>query len=564
MYSLFRNVFVGFCSVLPILALPLFAKVELELPELAEDAPNVIVIFGDDMSPDYLGAYGGKRPTPTLDTLASRGVVFDQAYCVASMCTPSRYSLLTAKYPGRCRSEEFMAENPLDDIYSVGWNTELEESELSMGRLFTRLGYQTGVVGKWHLSGDPYKIDVPEIATDADVSDPEIQALLAERQALLEAHVQKVSGFEQARSILWANFDVAGMLEENLRVHNFEWILNGALDFLDSVERDRPFLMYFASTSVHGPNHVEALDGDPYLSPAGRIELPLDYYPTREQIKKDMIERANGSELTHIDVGMYMLDLQVAGILKKLEERDLDRNTILLYLSDHGTEPGKATSYVRGTKVPFFATRLGDAGVSKRQSGIVQVCDVLPTILDLATESEASASFDWDGESFADALGDGEFYGRDYAYFENGYTRSVLKGDLHYIALRYPNSILSRLQKGELAEVPDHIGTFDNGQASITMSLVPSYWDADQLYDLSSDPYEMNNRFGDSSYYEQGLVLRGILESVVDGFEHPFPMDVDPFQGSAEFESLKEPRLEKGTEYIYWYTPGQIKWPPSE
>ncbi len=527
-----------------------------------ESPPNIVLIFSDELDPSYLGIYGGDWPTPTLDALAADGVVFDRAFSVGAMCTPSRYSLLTGNYPGRCRAPVFLAENPRDDVYNIAWNTELTAVEPSMGRLFTDLGYQTGIVGKWHLSGDPYTIDVPEIAPDANVTDPVVQALLAERQALIEEHVRQVSGFEQARSVLWANFDNDGMLEVALRDHNYEWILNGALDFLDTVERDRPFLMVFASTSVHGPNHVKSLAADPRISPAGRIELPGDYYPSRERIQAELTEWSGRDSDDHISAGMIQLDYQVAGILQKLEERELDENTLVIFLADHGIEPGKATSYLRGGRIPFFATWLGQDEEGRRSDRIVQVPDVLPTILALAGGAPTGEDVARDGRSFAHELGGPLGESREFAYFENGFTRSILQGHWHYIAWRYPRRIVEALISGELSEAPDHLDTVDNGQASITMQLIPHYWDADQLFDVSSDPYEMNNLFGDPTHEQQVRKLKSQLRRVLMTFDHPFPLDATPLQSLPEFEAMKAPRLERGTDHIYWYTPGSIVWPP--
>lgn len=521
--------------------------------------PNIVIIFSDDLAPGHLGVYGEDRPTPTLDQLAARGVVFDQAFSVGAMCTPSRYSLLTGNYPGRCSSPSFLAENPVDDVYNIAWNTELMAAEPSMGHLFTALGYQTGIVGKWHLSGNPYKIEVPSLAPEADISDPSIQAVLAQRQLILEEHVRKVSGFQTANSILWSNFDNDGLFEHQLRFHNYEWILNGALHFLDEVDPDRPFLMLFASTSVHGPNHVESLKEDPRNSPAGRIALPTDYYPSRDRILAEL--EASG-KLGHIDAGMLQMDYQVAGILQKLHERGLDENTLLIFLADHGVEPGKATSYLRGGRIPFFATWLGRNDDEIRSQQIVQVPDVLPTLLNLAGAGKRSDDVARDGRSFAHLLGGESDTPREFAYFENGFTRSILKDNWHYIAWRYPNRIVDALISGEMAEAPDHLDTYDNGQASITMQLIPHYWEADQLFDIATDPYEMVNLFGDPAQAAKTAELREELSRVLATFDHPFPLEALPLQNLPKFERMKAPRLERGTDHIYWYTPGQYVWPP--
>lgn len=525
------------------------------------DAPNFVVIFGDDMPPTHVGAYGGKIRTPALDRLAATGTRFTEAFCVASMCTPSRYSLLTARYPGRCQAESFRRQNPATEPYNIGWNTALVAADACMGEIFGQIGYQTGFVGKWHLSGDVDDPRLQDLPADVDVTDPAVLDRLRARHEQQRRIVQELTGFDFVQSVLWENFDNDGLAEKGLRAHNFEWILNGALEFLDGVSSERPFLLYFASTAVHGPEHSESIQADPHLSPAGRVEPPADYYPPRQQII-DEVKQANAGALPHIDTGMLSLDYQVAAIRKKLAERGLDRNTVILYLSDHGIEPGKATSYLRGTRIPLIATWLGRPSTARVSDQIVQVCDVMPTLWDLATGGARPPVAGWDGISFADVLRDRPFTGRQFAYFENGYTRSVYRDGLHYIAWRYPASLVGRMQRGELAEAPDHIGTHTNGQASITMEKMPGYWDPDQLYDLREDPYELRNIYGRESYRQQVDDLRADLLSVLRTFDHPFDLGDAAFQRSEAFDRLKQPRLERGTSYIYWYKPGMHAWPP--
>ncbi|MBR9999909.1 MAG: sulfatase-like hydrolase/transferase [Cyclobacteriaceae bacterium] len=80
-----------------------------------EQRPNILIFFSDELSPEYLGAYGGNIPTPNLDRLASGGIRFENAYVAASMCTPSRFALMTGKFPGRCIHPDFMKAYPADE-----------------------------------------------------------------------------------------------------------------------------------------------------------------------------------------------------------------------------------------------------------------------------------------------------------------------------------------------------------------------------------------------------------------------------------------------------------------
>ncbi len=105
--------------------------------------PNIIIIYADDVGYGDIGAYGATLiPTPEIDKLAAGGAMFTSAYCMASTCTPSRYSLLTGKYAFR---------NPDAQILPPDAGMILEPGSGNMAEVFRNAGYRTGVIGKWHL-----------------------------------------------------------------------------------------------------------------------------------------------------------------------------------------------------------------------------------------------------------------------------------------------------------------------------------------------------------------------------------------------------------------------------
>ena len=83
---------------------------------------NFIVIYTDEMEFNDLGCYRGDIPTPHIDQLASEGILFRSAYTTASMCTPSRYSVITGQFPGRCTAPSFLQENQVSQSYNIAWN----------------------------------------------------------------------------------------------------------------------------------------------------------------------------------------------------------------------------------------------------------------------------------------------------------------------------------------------------------------------------------------------------------------------------------------------------------
>ena len=117
----------------------------------AAGTPNVILIYGDDVGYADLGAYGASKiPTPNLDKLAQQGLRFTDAHCAAATCTPSRYSLLTGEMAFR---------KPGTGILSGNAKMAIKPKQFTLGDLFQKAGYHTGVIGKWHLGLGSGKIN---------------------------------------------------------------------------------------------------------------------------------------------------------------------------------------------------------------------------------------------------------------------------------------------------------------------------------------------------------------------------------------------------------------------
>jgi arylsulfatase A-like enzyme len=109
----------------------------------ASERPNVVILYGDDVGYGDVGVYGSKKiPTPHLDRLAAEGLRFTDAHCSASTCTPSRYSLLTGEMPFR-KEGTGIARGDASRIISP--------DQFTLADVFRQSGYQTAVIGKWHL-----------------------------------------------------------------------------------------------------------------------------------------------------------------------------------------------------------------------------------------------------------------------------------------------------------------------------------------------------------------------------------------------------------------------------
>jgi arylsulfatase A-like enzyme len=136
------------------LALTSLALVFLTLSASAAKKPNIVFVFSDDHATQAVSAYGGilkdVAPTPHLDKLADNGMLFDRCLVTNSICGPSRATILTGKYSHL-------------NGFVVNEGTEFDGTQQTFPKILRGVGYQTAVIGKWHLGSDPTGFDHWEI-----------------------------------------------------------------------------------------------------------------------------------------------------------------------------------------------------------------------------------------------------------------------------------------------------------------------------------------------------------------------------------------------------------------
>lgn len=521
--------------------------------------PNIIVLFSDELQFEDLGFCGGNIPTPNIDALAAEGLYFENAYTPAPMCTPSRYALLSGRFPGRCTDPAFLEDYPITEPYCIGWNTYLDSSVKTLPRLLSANGYITGMVGKWHVSSG--KQIRAGLKGDDSPKDASVNEKLVLHQQLVAAKVMEDAGFDVAKSVMFGNYD--GFAVKALRVHNFPWFNKGALDFIEAgAKGDKPFFLYLAATSLHGPHHAEGLVRDYSFTPEGKIE-GIDAYNLDVDKLAAEIESKSSPE-SHRYTGMAFLDHQVGSVMDKLKELDIEENTIVIFLPDHNTEPGKASCYEKGIKISMIIKWPGKIDAASRTSAQVQSIDIMPTILDIVGAG-LPEGYKIDGQSMLPVIENNELPLKKYIFSESGFTRSVSDGTYKYIAFRYPERLVKDMKDGKLDKAPTQL---DKPAAFplINMTYYPSYWDADQLFDLSKDPYEQDNLAVDPLYTEKLASLKAVLQEHLDTFDHAFDLSPCEFMDSEQYRILVEASSQGKLEDIFWFERdwGTITWPPVE
>ena len=123
----------------------------------AAEQPNILFIFSDDHALQAISAYGGRfkdiAPTPNIDRLAKQGTVFDRSYCANSICGPSRACVLTGKHS---HINGFIDNN----------NSRFNGAQPTFPKYLAKAGYETAIIGKWHLVSQPTGFDYWEILPD--------------------------------------------------------------------------------------------------------------------------------------------------------------------------------------------------------------------------------------------------------------------------------------------------------------------------------------------------------------------------------------------------------------
>lgn len=515
--------------------LALFKTVSCANQKPEEPKPvNIVFFIADDMTPDmfnFLDEGKGGNLSPNLDMLASEGTIMMGQHVVSPVCTPSRYNCLTGKYASRASNDIFLKKMKKSDGQTVvEWNSFITENDITIGNILQEAGYSTGFVGKNHA------IEVPNIYIPEDYfADPKnsrIEKGLRSNAKKFRKEFAK-RGFNFAERIYDNNPSYIGL--KDLAVHNLDWITEGGLEFLEQSKND-PFFLYFATTTPHGPYEINRSWGaDRRITPLGILDEAVNILSSKEEIISRLdeagIEYSNASLATKGNV-LY-LDDALGALINKLKEIGQYENTLIVFFNDHG-QLAKGTVYEGGTTSPSLIWKYGGFECGASSDAIVSNIDFVPTLLDLVGVD--SKHNDFDGKSFAHILKGDKTPVHNSLYFELGYARGIRKGNMKYIALRYPEYVrnFSQEDKQELLDefnarqvkqgkkvhhtnpnMPySHLQVIPGGGDAEQQSIskYKCYYDTDQLYDLGKDSNEQNNLFNNPDYKSSALELQDELK----------------------------------------------------
>jgi arylsulfatase A-like enzyme len=398
--KIMRNIFLTVVSFLFIFS----AANTIFIATASETKPNIVFILTDDLGVMDIGAFNPKTfyETPNIDRLASEGMKFTTAYAACNVCSPTRYSIMTGRYPVRSGITNFLAGTRSERFEPAKLELFMPLEETTLGEAFREAGYQTALLGKWHLGN--LKDYGPQLQ-GFDVVSGDIQ-YVAPSMTNLTLPIYPPINPKNSRTFIET---------KTTRV------VDDAMLVLEAF-KESPFLLYLSFYQVHVPLGASEEYVAPYRAKKQQLNLQNDEnldFIEEEQVHLTQEPRKTRVRQNHeVYAGMMShTDACVGRVLAKLNELGLNEKTIVIFMSDNGglaTAEGSPTS-----NLPFRAGKGWnyEGGIREplivRWSNVVtpgSVCDVpvistdfYPTLLELAGQPLKPKQH-LDGVSFAPIL----------------------------------------------------------------------------------------------------------------------------------------------------------------
>ncbi len=500
----------------------------------ATDQPNIVFIFSDDHALEAISAYGDRfdeiAPTPHIDRIANEGILFQRSYCGNSICGPSRASILTGKHS----HENGFMDNA---------NSRFDGNQQTFPKLMQKAGYETAVIGKWHLISNPTGFDYWEILPgqghyynpdfiQMDGSrkrfDGYVTDLIVDKSiSWLEGRKDKSKPFilmcqQKAPHRNWVPAERHYNIFDGMQLPEPETLFD---DYSNRIKAVAEQTMQI-SKDFHW-EHDMLIPGQPTDPRFQKHMKNAEYGRMNEAQKKafhEAYDEENAELKTKLEAGMtdqeltkwkyqryiknYLaciraVDENVGRVMDYLEENGLAENTIVIYSSDQGFYLGehgwydKRWMFEQSLSMPFIMKWPGVAKAGVRSDALIQNIDYAPTFLDIAG---AGIPSDIQGRSLVPILkneGKAPADWREAVYYlysgERGHTVAKHDGvrDSRYKLMRFPDTdewMLFDLEKD--ADELNNVAA-DPEYASVLKQMKTIYDDLRKKYDVNSSTWPM-------------------------------------------------------------------------
>ena len=440
----------------------------------AADPPNIVFVLVDDQRYDELGFLNPILDTPHLNALAESGVHFESAVVTTSLCSPSRATILTGQY--------------MHNHGIVDNNTPLESGTTTFPELLQNAGYRTALIGKWHMGG---LSDAPRPGFDHWVSFAG-QGTYFPIDAFGNVAMFNANGERVPQT---------GYITDELTDYAIEWLETAQAS-------GDPWFLYLSHKAVHSDFTPAERHRDQYADVV--LTLPASAEQDRDNPGRPLWVRNqrnsfHGIEFPYHNPNTDLLTIQrnyhrtmsavddsVGRIIDWLDSNGEANNTVVIYTSDNGFYFGehglidKRSAYEESIRVPLIVSAPGRFPVNKTVSAQVANLDIAPTILDLAG---ANIPEQFEGQSFK-GLAEGS---TDPAEWREATLYE------YFWEFNFPHT-------------PTTFAIRTNDYKLIQYHGI---WDTDELYDIRTDPQEMNNLIEDRDHLGTVVELRRQLHALL-------------------------------------------------
>ena len=467
-----------------LLAAAILSNQSSALSQSNQQRPNIIFIMSDDHTSQAISAYGGRLaevcPTPNIDRLAREGMHFTNCFVTNSICTPSRAAIFTGKYAHK------------NGVYKF---TALDQRQSTLPKLVQQAGYQTALIGKYHLHSNPAGLDYFSILPgQGEYHDPDF----------VEIGDEHPSGWVQQGK------------RTKYQGHSSDVIANQTLAYLKNQSAlAQPFLLFCHFKAPHDPwEYAERYDD--FLAD---VDIPepdnlLDNYEGRSDALKQTLQHLediglnwsdpaqleretrhlNGNDKVKKLYQIYMksylrcvkgVDDNIGRILDYLDESGLAENTIVMYTGDQGFFLGehrlydKRFIYEEALRMPFLVRWPGHIERGIVSDAMILNVDFAPTMMEAAGVTPHP-----------------EMQGRSFLRLLTETLPSEWRKSMYY---RYYYSHF---------ETEPHYGVRTDTHKLIYFDRMDQW----ELYDLVNDPHEMHNVYDDPEYQPVVATLKKELK----------------------------------------------------
>ena len=330
--------------------------------------PNIVLIVADDLGYGDLSSYGAEDlHSPALDSLAASGIRFTQFYANSPVCSPTRASLLSGRYPPLAGVPGVIRTHASNNWGNLAQNIELLPEKLRLR------GYHTSMVGKWHLG-----LNAPQRPVDRGFD--HFEGFLGDMMDDYYNHRRHgINYMRRGEEVIYPEG------------HATDLFTDWAVHYIESrTVSTAPFFLYLAYNAPHTP-----------------IQPPEEWV-TKVQQREGDIDEARAKLVALIE----HMDHGIGKVMAALKENGFHDNTLVIFVSDNGGQlnvgarngplrEGKGTVYEGGIRVPAIASWPGNIAPGAASDALLTTMDIYPTLLEAA---QARITQIIDGTSFLGSL----------------------------------------------------------------------------------------------------------------------------------------------------------------